>query len=167
MLRPPCGRSRDQNFGHVTKQAAAGRRWQPAPRDRTKVMPPVGKDKIEKQRGSWTSDPGAQLRIDTPVTAVQRTCLPRTVRIPSAWLETRRCGRPSQLVEKRNFATARSRRHRRAATNHSPHRDYTEPRTVHLKSGRLCARVYLGHSSGSRLAPTFFCPPSCKLDLCC
>ena len=109
MIRPPCGRSRDQNFGHVTKQAAAGRRWQPAPRDRTKVMPPVGKDKIKTQRGSSTYDPNAQLRIHTPVTAVSRGhVLPRTVRIPSDWFfqdETKRCGRPLLLVEKRNFAS--------------------------------------------------------------
>lgn len=64
VVRPPCGWSRDQNCGHVTKQAAAGRRWQAAatPRDRTKVMPPVGKDKIETQRGFGPMSP---MRIDT------------------------------------------------------------------------------------------------------
>ena len=46
-------------------------------------MPPVGKDKIETQRGF--AGPAIPMRIDTPVTALQRTCLPQTALVPSDW----------------------------------------------------------------------------------
>ena len=46
-------------------------------------MPPVGKDKIETQRGF--AGPVIPMRIDTPVTALQRTCLPQAALVPSDW----------------------------------------------------------------------------------
>ena len=168
---PPCRWSRDRNCGHVTRNLVT---WpnKPPPGDAGSRAGCT----TRSDQGHTAGRDGRHRGLATLLTQAPSIFGPMSKHFPHS-IRIHLCcsfswhspddGPSLTSVEKRNFATARSRRHRRAATNHSPRRDYTEPRTAPSKSGRLCARVYLGHSSGSRLEPTFFCPPSCKLDLCC
>ena len=100
---PPCGWSRDQNVGHVTKQAGlpageVGTLPAAAPRDRTKVMAPVGKDKIKIQRDSgpiWPPRTNILKRTCSPLVSGIRSfvevekswrCVPpRWVPVPQLW----------------------------------------------------------------------------------
>ena len=83
VVRPPCGWSRDQNCGHVTKQAAAGRRWQPGRRttrsDQGHAAGREGQNR-DPEGLCWTSDPNAHRHpCDSPPENMFATDSPRPI----------------------------------------------------------------------------------------